>query len=173
MANDFYCGIKKDRKKRRIGSMKECLEADKVNYYGVKKIDPKLIEKAKSLKKKPTADKVWIKLVGVRAKFKKLQEDIKYLKDEGKKKKAKEESEKVKVIIKELAEEFKKLKAIENEKKNKLGGNKRSGSQYGGKRGSKKSKGSKSKSRSKGSKGSKGSKVKRMSRNTRYNDFFM
>lgn len=40
-----YCGIQNPIPKNyRMGSMEECLNAGKVNYYGIKKIDSRLID---------------------------------------------------------------------------------------------------------------------------------
>ncbi len=40
-----YCGIKNPIPKNyRLGSMEECLNAGKVNYYGLKKIDSRLVD---------------------------------------------------------------------------------------------------------------------------------
>ncbi len=40
----FYCGIKEPIPEGyRLGSMEECLNAGKVNYYGIKKIDSRLL----------------------------------------------------------------------------------------------------------------------------------
>ena len=39
-----YCGIKKPPKGYRRGNMKECAEKGKISYFGLKKVDPKIIE---------------------------------------------------------------------------------------------------------------------------------
>ncbi|AYV84102.1 MAG: hypothetical protein Hyperionvirus17_22 [Hyperionvirus sp.] len=53
--SDIFCGIKKVPKGSRLGSMKECAEKKQVRYYGVKKIDAKLLEVAKGTKKDPNS----------------------------------------------------------------------------------------------------------------------
>ena len=49
--SEIYCGIGKIPSKSRLGSMKECAEKKQVKYWGVKKIDAKLLEVAKGSKK--------------------------------------------------------------------------------------------------------------------------
>jgi hypothetical protein len=58
MSKKIYCGIGKVPKGYRLGSMVECLEKNKVNLYGIYKIDSKLIkEKLASKKKESKKDK--------------------------------------------------------------------------------------------------------------------
>jgi hypothetical protein len=51
MSKKIYCGIGKTPKGYRLGSMIECLENQKVNLYGLYKIDSKLIKQKLSSKK--------------------------------------------------------------------------------------------------------------------------
>ena len=51
MSKKIYCGIRKAPKGYRLGSMVECLENQKVNLYGLYKIDSKLIKQKLSSKK--------------------------------------------------------------------------------------------------------------------------
>lgn len=52
MSKKIYCGIGKLPKGYRLGSMVECLENQKVNLYGLYKIDSKLIKQKQASKKK-------------------------------------------------------------------------------------------------------------------------
>ena len=52
MSKKIYCGIGKTPKGYRLGTMVECLENQKVNLYGLYKIDSKLIKQKLSSKKK-------------------------------------------------------------------------------------------------------------------------
>ena len=47
MSNN-YCVIGKLPKGQRMGTMKECIEKGQVRQYGLKKVDPKLLENAKA-----------------------------------------------------------------------------------------------------------------------------
>lgn len=107
MVNDFYCGVKRDPRNRRIGTMKECTETGDIRYYGLNKIDPILLKRV-NLEKKYRTDltKKWKKIVGLNAKIKKLKNDIIYLKDKKKKEKAKKELIKIIDERKELVEEY-------------------------------------------------------------------
>ncbi len=116
MPNDFYCGVKTDNLKRRRGSMKECIEANEIRYYGFKLVDQDLFENINSMKKQATSDKVWIKLVGVRAAIKRLERDIPFIKDKNKKKEMMKELDKAIMSRKKLITTFKELKKMEEEK---------------------------------------------------------
>ena len=48
---DVFCGIGKVPPKAKLGSMKECAEKKQIRYYGVKKVDPKILEIALGNKK--------------------------------------------------------------------------------------------------------------------------
>ena len=49
--SEIFCGIGKVPAKSRLGSMKECAEKKQIRYYGVKKVDPKILEIALGTKK--------------------------------------------------------------------------------------------------------------------------
>ena len=53
MAKRIICGITEPSKDERIGSMNECLKMNQVRYWGLNKIDPRIVEdkKKKSDKK--------------------------------------------------------------------------------------------------------------------------
>ena len=89
MSKKIYCGIGKTPKGYRLGSMVECLEKQKVNLYGLYKIDSKLIkEKLASKKKDSKKDKpvkeMDIKLTqsGLRGKISAFNREITTLENE-------------------------------------------------------------------------------------------
>ena len=106
-ANDFYCGLLKDPRKRRDGTMQECIEDRKVNLYGKYKIDPIAIKNlGKNKKAKQTQDKMKIKAMGLRGKIRKLEKSINS-KDAKKAAKAKKDLKQAKDEYKELNKQIK------------------------------------------------------------------
>ncbi len=89
--SDIYCGINKIPKGKRLGTMQECLEAKKVNYYGIKRIDPVLLENYTKLKKTPgkNIDKLKVRIQEIRGKLTKLKKEMDKEKDKDKKKELK------------------------------------------------------------------------------------
>ena len=53
---DIYCGSRKVPKNKRLGSMIECAEKGQVSYWGLKKIDTRIMDNVKT-KKKISLDK--------------------------------------------------------------------------------------------------------------------
>jgi seryl-tRNA synthetase len=99
---DIYCGINKLPKNKRIGSMKECAENNKVFLYGYKKIDPAIIKMVKMEKKQEMGKKkLLIKITTILAKIKKLKNLIKDKEGD------KDDIKKAKETIKKLQTEFK------------------------------------------------------------------
>lgn len=88
----IYCGVKDVPKGSKRGSMKECAESGKVSYYGIKKIDPKMLALAQSRKKMPSKDALMKKVIPLRVKIKQLKDKYD---DEPSKKIAKEYEKKV------------------------------------------------------------------------------
>ncbi len=77
-----YCGIKNPIPKNyRLGSMEECLNAGKVNYYGLKKIDSRLVDvQNKELQLKVTLKNTkneFASILGKENKLKKLLDSAK------------------------------------------------------------------------------------------------
>jgi len=64
----YYCGIKKIPKKKRRGTMKECVMDSQVRYYGLKKVDKRLIDASKRLKKKMSKKSILIKIATLKGK---------------------------------------------------------------------------------------------------------
>lgn len=104
----------------RRGSMRECAEKGEVRYYGVKKIDSKVLEiaKAPSKAKKElnTVEKVRMKIIQTKGKMRKVLNEMEL-------KKNKEDAKKMKALKKELdelkKEEEKYKKMMEDLKKKK------------------------------------------------------
>jgi hypothetical protein len=96
-AEDYYCGSKVDPLRRRYGTMSECARVNKVNLYGLRRIDPITLAKANKEREKPkdSVSKAKIDLNGLRGKIKKLEQEVRYEKG-SKKKKAQKELDKTK-----------------------------------------------------------------------------
>jgi hypothetical protein len=115
--SDIYCGAKEvpPKKNQKRGSMKQCVEKGTYSYWGIKKIDPRLIKDARSGSKKlPRRDTVLNNIAKYKGRIKNLKGKIEAAKD----KKAKEQAEK---DLKKAQEELKKygdiFKEIEKKKK--------------------------------------------------------
>ena len=108
----IYCGASKVPKGQTLGSMKECVEKNQVRYWGVKKVDSRLLEK-KSIKKgksvKETRDKAAIQMIGLRGKVAKLTKQLSEEKDKKKKLALTKELAKAKKEFTEASTLFNKL----------------------------------------------------------------
>jgi predicted nucleic acid-binding Zn-ribbon protein len=112
--SNVFCGIGKLPKGKKLGSMKECVEHGQVRYYGLKKIDERLIESiskkgSKKLKSSTTdlktqIQKLTIDLISIRGKIKNIEKKILKEKDDKKKKQLEKD-------IKTLSEKSKKLRS--------------------------------------------------------------
>lgn len=89
MSNAF-CGIGNIPKGKKRGSMKECVEANQIRYYGLKKVDQKLIDSINSKKKIDNAGtksattqfrKLTVELLGLRGKVKNVKGKMQAAKD--------------------------------------------------------------------------------------------
>jgi hypothetical protein len=141
-----YCSIGKIPSGQRLGTMKECADLKQIRYYGVKKIDPKLLEAIKKNSvKKESRDKLAIQMAMMRGRVSGYNKKISAEKDKDKKAKLQEDLEKAK---NELAIAIKKFKQADDA---------RAKSKGGSRKGSRKSRsGSRSKSRSRSRKLSRG-----------------
>jgi hypothetical protein len=110
--SDIYCGAKETIPKgKKRGSMKQCVEKKQISYFGIKKIDSKMIEllngKNKTTKKESPM-KTLLKLAGQRgtltARISKLKKAIAAEKDS---KKQKELEKQLKETNKQLTETIK------------------------------------------------------------------
>lgn len=114
MVRDFYCGVRDPRGKR-YGSMEECAEAGEVRYYGLNKIDRRLVAAhSDSKKNEKTRQELITKLIVYRAKFQKFTDDLKFAK-------TKKETDEIKKKIDEFDAKKKatiaKIKFIDESKK--------------------------------------------------------
>ena len=112
--SNVFCGIGKLPKGKKLGSMKDCVEHGQVRYYGLKKIDERLIESMskKGSKKlnssstdlKTQIQKLTIDLISIRGKIKNIEKKIIKEKDDKKKKQLEKD-------IKTLSEKSKKIRS--------------------------------------------------------------
>ena len=113
MSKKIYCSIGAVPKGQKLGSMQQCAEKKQIRYYGIKKIDQKLLEAIKKgSKAKESRDKLAIKMVGLRGKISKLNKQIPTEKDKKEKEKLKKEVEKIKADLEETSNKFSKLDKI-------------------------------------------------------------
>ncbi len=107
----IYCGAKKltgSLKNRKFGSMKECAEAGKIMRWGLFKADTRIIEAGSITKKnKMTLDKIRIKNVTLKARVKRLTNELASLKDKDVAKK-----KEVKTALNEAEKELASVKII-------------------------------------------------------------
>lgn len=82
----IYCGAKKVPKGKKQGTMRECVEAGKIMYWGVKKIDSKTLSILGTTKQRMTSGKLSVKIAAVRGKKRKIRGELDYEKDATKKK---------------------------------------------------------------------------------------
>lgn len=109
--NEFYCGLKADPRKRRLGTMRECVDEGKVMLYGLKKIDPITARKVKLKINKlgdKQIDKLKIKVIGLLGRRRKLKRDIGNEKSKSAKKKLQEKLNKANQKIIEYNKKIKK-----------------------------------------------------------------
>ena len=116
--DNIYCGIENLPKGKTRGSMKECIEKNQVRYWGLKKIDSKLIASMSTSKNIPsTRRKLIEKAVIIDAKIKNLIKKLKFSKNinESDKEKIGNDIKKLKEQRKKIKDELKK-KESENDK---------------------------------------------------------
>lgn len=166
MPKEIYCGIKKVPKGKRLGTMKECAEKGQISYYGLKKVDPKLIESIqKGAEKKESRDKLAINMVRLRGRVSKLKKDILGTKNQKEKEKLKKELEKAEKELAEVAAKFKKMESQKKQSRTKRSRRGSKKSKTSSKRKSRSQKRSKKRSRRGSKRGSrKGSKKRRSSK---------
>jgi hypothetical protein len=113
--SEIFCGIGKIPKGARRGSMKECIEKGQVRLYGLKKIDPRLIEgtkqeKKKSKKAEQNKTQIFAEISKFKVRIKKLNEKLKIEKSDTKKSKIKKDLDAAKKSKKDLTERYKQIK---------------------------------------------------------------
>ena len=86
MSKEIYCGVDNPPKGSKRGSMKECAEKGQIRYYGLKKIDSRILEYTKNkTKNKHSKEDLMIKLASLRGKRKGINNKLIGLKDKDKK----------------------------------------------------------------------------------------
>ncbi len=109
----LYCGIEEPIPEGyRLGSMEECLNAGKVNYYGIKKIDSRLVDaKNKKKEEKKTLSQLQVSLAGLIGKESRLRKIISDAKTVEEKEKFKAELEETRKERAKISEKISKLKS--------------------------------------------------------------
>lgn len=105
----IFCGITQPIPKGyKLGSMKECLEQKQVRYYGLKKIDNKLVESMNN--NKSTKLELISKMSSLRGKIDRLKKEIDASKNTNEKKKLIDDFQTARKEILMLNEKLQKLK---------------------------------------------------------------
>lgn len=111
----IYCGIGKIPKKSRLGSMKECAEKKQIRYYGLKKVDSRLVEIAKGTKKDVSGRTFLMnEITKHKGIIKRLKGKVLATKDKNAKEEVKKE---IAGVIDKLNKLVKKFNALENQKR--------------------------------------------------------
>lgn len=107
---EVYCGVAKLKKNQRLGTAEECAQKNQIRYYGLKKIDPDILNVKKEVDISKVREKLLAKVYGFAGKRKNLESKIKYEKDADKKEDLKNE---LIAVMKNLKEAATKLKEVE------------------------------------------------------------
>ena len=114
--SDIYCGIKKVPKNKKLGSMKDCAEKGQVTYWGLKKIDNKILESSQK-NKKVSLDKARLNKIKLDTRLKKLNKDLDNTKEKEKKTTIKKEIDKTKKELEKATKNFKEAFKLSEDKK--------------------------------------------------------
>lgn len=106
MSEKIYCGIRPIPKGSRLGSMKECADKREIRYYGIKKIDPKLIGTIQGAKKTNSRDLIFKEITKNKGKIKNIKNKIAGTKDKAIKDKLQKDLEKLVEKTNELSKQF-------------------------------------------------------------------
>jgi hypothetical protein len=113
-----YCGVGKMPKGYRRGTMRECVDMKQIRYYGLKKVDSRLIESSKNTQNiENERKKLVIKRIKAKAKIKGMIADIKTEKDIDKKNKMKKEAINFVKKLKEISSALKKVDILVQKKR--------------------------------------------------------
>lgn len=111
--SNIYCGARDPPKGKRLGSMKECAEKGQISYYGVKKVDSRLLEAMRKPKKKSKAkftvkefEKVGEERGQLQAKVRKMEKQIEVERSSKKKKELQAEHAKLKKKLIDVVKRF-------------------------------------------------------------------
>ena len=104
----IYCGVDKLKENQRLGTAKECAELKQVRYYGLKKINKKIVDDNKGMPVKAEArmSKLTKKRGGLRGRIMKIKDEIEDYKNEEDYRK----NQSFQKAVKKLEDEMKKLK---------------------------------------------------------------
>lgn len=113
----IFCGVGDVPKGKKIGSMKDCTKAGQIRYYGLKKIDKRLVDeylnKKKSSKKKTNLqnqiNELKLDYVGYSGKLRKLDGQLRAEKDKKEKEKISKNIEATEKKLKRILDEINKL----------------------------------------------------------------
>ena len=128
MEEKIYCGSGALPKGHRYGSMQECLDKGQVKLWGLKKVDPRIIEASKLNKKNKKVvklDDLRIVQVSLRGKIKRKTNEIKGEKNEKVKNTLLKEIEELKVKLAMANEQAKELEKERDAKKGSKKGTKK------------------------------------------------
>ena len=106
MSKKIYCGIGQIPKGARLGSMKECADRNQIRYYGIKKIDPKLVEAIQKSKEPSDRDQIFKDITKYKGKIKRIKDKIAGTKDKTVKNKLQKELEKIVEDTNKLIKQF-------------------------------------------------------------------
>lgn len=116
--SNVYCGVRDVPAGKKRGSMKQCAEKGEVRYYGLNKVDERLLEFLRDPKQKPMSrDKVFIKMSSLKMKLKKMQIVVSDAQKESQKKKtatAIKKFEKLRDTFNKKVEEYNKIVRLFN-----------------------------------------------------------
>lgn len=113
--SDIYCGTKKVPKNKRRGSMLECSKNSQIRYWGINKVDSKILNMVKT--KTISFNKALLNKIKFDTRLKKLTKDLEYEKDKDKKLLIQKNIETTKKEIEKASNDFKNAYKIEQEKK--------------------------------------------------------
>jgi hypothetical protein len=116
MSSDIYCGSKKVPKNKKLGSMVECAQKGQISYWGIKKIDNRVLENV-SKTKQISLDKARLNKIKFDTRLKKLTKDLEFEKDKEKQKLIKKNIELTKKEVAKATKEFKIALDLDTEKK--------------------------------------------------------
>lgn len=119
MSDDIFCGVGKVPNGKRRGTMQECFEKNQVRYWGVKKVDSRILKELNSSKNLPkTRGKLMIEFSKITGKIKRLNRQLE--EDKKKKELTKTQKESIDKEIKKhnsmLLKVKKEIVKIDNEK---------------------------------------------------------
>jgi predicted nucleic acid-binding Zn-ribbon protein len=114
MTEKTHCGIGPIPKNQKLGTMQQCLAKKQVKYWGLHKVDPRMVEASKNVKKTTklvTREQIILKQVTLRGKIAKLR---KTMKDEKNQTEINKMEKEVEALVKELKAVNEKATQLQN-----------------------------------------------------------